>query len=148
MNSCVFLFIHYSWTLFDCYGPKTGNRTKPIIQANKKPKKKTVFGNCWIFAMIFKVQFSRWFFYIPLDDGRFFFTRSKKNECTPLFRLDDYLCLSVVVMAVHWRFFLFCFGCFDVFQSHDFYVSKRKPSFKKRRKNLVVSSCRERFVLH
>lgn len=30
--------------------------------------------------------------------------------------------------------FLFCFGCFDVFQSHDFYVSKRKPSFKKKEK--------------
>lgn len=36
-------------------------------------------------------------------------------------------------------FFLFCFGCFDVFQSHDFYVSKRKPSFKKKIKKKKLS---------
>lgn len=84
--------------------------------------------------MIFKVQFSRWFFYIPLDDVRFFFTRSKKNECTPLFRLDDYLCLSVVVMAVHWRFFCFVLAVLMFSKVTIFTFPKENPHSKKKKK--------------
>lgn len=88
--------------------------------------------------MIFKVQFSRWFFYIPLDDGRFFFTRSKKKTSA----LHCFAWTIICVFPWWWWLFIgvfFLFWLFWCFPKSRFLRFQKKTLIQKKKNKKKLS---------